>query len=376
MRILYVAMTRAINHLVLVGCIDKNTCENKLNSASFFENQTVPDWYLDSCQSHLDWLLCGLGTIVSEDNLFSVQFYDQPQLNNLSAFIQNIKHIKPVRSTQDAGRASQDLARLQQSLDYQYPFGDAPLLPAKRTVSQWTHRNDEFTKFDYSSSFNRMPKAVLPSEKVDGKSVGSAAHLVMSLLDLSRPITIDSITALIKKLVAGGAIAESVAPLINAESILKFFQTDLGRAALDTCSPGRKNNLVWREWPFTFAVPASQWSESEALAKRSEVRFAKRSGVPFGGRSPLLRSGVSFRRDETDDSIIIQGIIDLLIKTPKGLVVIDFKTDDVHADSAPKRAEIYRTQLDLYARAASAITGQTVLSKWLYFLSPGSKIQI
>jgi ATP-dependent helicase/nuclease subunit A len=360
MRILYVAMTRAIDRLVLVGCIDKTNCENKLNSAGFFDNVAVPDWYLDSCQSHLDWLLCGLGAGASDDKLFSIQFYDQPQLNKLSTFIQSVK-LKTKNSKLKTKGIAYDLNLLKKSLDYQYPFGDAPLLPAKRTVSQWTHRNDEFTKFDYSSSFNRVPKTVLPGEKpavssvepVDGKSIGSAAHLVISLLDLSKPITADAITALIAKLTAGGAIAESVASLINAASILNFFQTDLGHAALD------KNNLVFREWPFTFTIPASQWSEP---VTRDSILVARKTSDES--------------RATSDDSIIVQGIIDLLIKTPKGLLVIDFKTDDVSADSAPKRAEIYRTQLDLYARAVAAITGQTVLSKWLYFLRPGSKIEI
>jgi len=341
MRILYVAMTRAINHLVLVGCIDKQSCENKLKSAGFFKNETVPDWFLDSCQNHLDWILCGLGSGATDDKLYSIQFYDQPRLNNLSAFIQSVK-IK-TKKLKVKGIAY-DLNLLKKSLNWKYPFGDAPKLPAKRTVSQWTHRNDEFAKFDYSSSFKRMPKTVLPAENIDGKSIGSATHLVISLLDLSKPITTESITALITKLTAGGAIAENVASLINADSILNFFQTDLGHAALD------KNNLVQREWPFTFAVPASQWTDSEQPTQNSTLK--------------------------TNDSIIVQGIIDLLIQTPKGLLIIDFKTDDVSADSVSKRAEIYRTQLDLYARAAAAITGQTVSAKWLYFLKPGCEIQI
>jgi ATP-dependent exoDNAse (exonuclease V) beta subunit len=60
----------------------------------------------------------------------------------------------------------------------------------------------------------------------------------------------------------------------------------------------------------------------------------------------------------------------MLIQSPKGLVVIDFKTDDISAGEAPRRAELYRPQLDLYARAASAILKSSPLAKWLYFLTP------
>ena len=78
----------------------------------------------------------------------------------------------------------------------------------------------------------------------------------------------------------------------------------------------------------------------------------------------------------SDDFIIVQGIIDLLVKTPGGLVIIDFKTDAVSADGETKRAAIYRGQLDLYAQAATVITGGNILSKWLYFLRPAVSVKI
>jgi ATP-dependent helicase/nuclease subunit A len=117
---------------------------------------------------------------------------------------------------------------------------------------------------------------------------------------------------------------------------------------------------VWREWPFTFAVPASQWSEPVSPQACLGVCHSRESGNPAS----------------SNDYIIVQGIIDLLIKTPKGLLVIDFKTDDVSPDYVSHRAELYRSQLALYAQAAIAITGQKVLSKWLYFLTPALPIEV
>jgi ATP-dependent helicase/nuclease subunit A len=180
---------------------------------------------------------------------------------------------------------------------------------------------------------------------------------------------------LIDKLVANGAITESVAPLIDVVSILKFFETELGRTALD------KNNLVWREWPFTFAFPASQWLEPKQLVSPhprggglpSVARRAKEGHCEAQGRSNL--SSIEHQAS-SNDFIIVQGIIDLLIKTPDGLVVIDFKTDDVSPDQLPHRAELYRRQLDLYAQAAESILGQKILGKWLYFLKLGRAIQV
>jgi ATP-dependent helicase/nuclease subunit A len=390
MRILYVAMTRAMSRLVLVGCKNKNQCLRILNTASFLADRPLPRWHLDSCNSHLDWILSalsrqsllhlafqtGLQAGQQSDNLFTVQLYDQSKLEKLSALLQNAKQVKIInhqltRSVipercllgQEQGTKiinPQDLACIKESLDWRYPFDDAPLLPAKRSVTQFTHRNDEFAKIDYSMSLSRKPKsagsltgAVLAAEPIDSRTLGTASHLVLSQLDFAKPITAEAISQLLNKLVVDGSITKSVSSLIDAGSILKFFGTDLGRAALD------KNNKVFREWPFTFAVPASQWSES----------------VPRDS-SLVARKTSDELRATSHDSIIVQGIIDLLIKTPQGLIVIDFKTDAISADETTHRADLYRTQLDLYAQAAGAILGEKVVARWLYFLKPARKVRV
>jgi len=109
------------------------------------------------------------------------------------------------------------------------------------------------------------------------------------------------------------------------------------------------SNSVWREWPFTFALPISEWKNSfstQAIGK--EIR----------------------------DTIIVQGMVDLMIQTSQGLVIVDFKTDKVSADQVSERAELYRRQLALYGRAASAILRSETIARWLYFLSPGCSIEV
>ena len=56
--------------------------------------------------------------------------------------------------------------------------------------------------------------------------------------------------------------------------------------------------------------------------------------------------------------------------------MIDFKTDRVVGDEVRKRAEVYRGQLELYARAAAAICREKVLERWLYFLAPRQAVQV
>jgi len=65
----------------------------------------------------------------------------------------------------------------------------------------------------------------------------------------------------------------------------------------------------------------------------------------------------------------------MLVKTPDGLLVIDFKTDAITAEETPQRAKFYRRQLDLYAKAASAILRSKSIANWLYFLTPACAIE-
>jgi len=66
----------------------------------------------------------------------------------------------------------------------------------------------------------------------------------------------------------------------------------------------------------------------------------------------------------------------MLVRTPQGLTVIDFKTDNVSAEQAQERARVYHEQLELYSRAASAILKDKILGRWLYFLTPGCAIEV
>ena len=227
------------------------------------------------------------------------------------------------------------LAQVKRSLTWRYRFSDAVLLPAKSSVTQLTHGNDEYMKFDYSGILDRRPHVLMTAEPdsgepLDGRLIGTATHLVISQLDLAGPVTQGAVEKTIEKLQADNAIVPVVAKQIDAESILTFFETEQGRLIFDPA------NTVRREWPFTFALPASGWENSSVA----------------------------------EDTIVVQGIIDLVIRTAQGLVVIDFKTDKITAGQAEERAVLYRRQLELYSKAACAILKEKPIGRWLYFLTP------
>jgi len=363
MRILYVAMTRARDRLVLAGCGKSDTCR-KFLAGAFYSTGPAADWQINQAHSFLDWILTGLGdsrqlhrvfeTGLREDcvadELFDLRVYGQVQLEQLSQYVQALKRPKPAatdagRKTQAGHKLAQLPAKVRKSLSWRYDFEAFSALPAKMSVSELTHASDEYLKADYSHSLLRKPAAVLAAqthlpETVDARLIGTATHLVIASLDLSKPVETNAVKKTIENLVAQDNIAESLGGLLDAKSITAFFKTDLGRAAIDPA------NKVFREWPFTFALPADELSK---------VRDT----------NPEIR-----------DTIIIQGVIDMLIETSEGLIVIDFKTDNVTQSEVAVRAELYREQINLYARAASAILKQKLTAKYLYFLTVGQEFKV
>ena len=132
---------------------------------------------------------------------------------------------------------------------------------------------------------------------------------------------------------------ESLASLPNARTAAEKSHRGQRRSsgesqALASC---QSRNTVWREWAFTF-------------------------------RLPTLQAG--------EDFTVVQGLIDVLVWTPGGLVVIDFKTDHVSGEGVQRRAEAYRGQVELYARAAHEILKHPVVNQWLYFLTPRQAVRM
>ncbi|MGB8225849.1 MAG: PD-(D/E)XK nuclease family protein, partial [Sedimentisphaerales bacterium] len=120
--------------------------------------------------------------------------------------------------------------------------------------------------------------------------------------------------------------------------ILKFFDSDLGNQVLDN------KNTVMREWPFTYAAPLTDLYPNLKNCK--------------------------------DEKVIIQGIVDMLVKTPAEIIIIDFKTDHISSSQVQQRSEHYAPQLKWYCKAAGEILNAEVVSGYLYFLSPAVSVKI
>ncbi len=356
MRILYVATTRAKDRLILTASQKRTDCGKYLATGLLLGEQKIPDWLLTTCRNGLEWVLyglsdqrilhqvfgAGLSDNTRDDGLFEFRLYGREELRAFSDLVLNLRARKTngTKTVQAKPKPSAEakklLVDLKEHLNWRYPFAQAVTSPAKSSVTKLTHPDDAFAPRDSSQALARLPIALAApgstaTQPYDPLSTGTAAHRVIASLDLRQPVTLDSIERTKSRLVHEHAMTAEMAESVNAEMILAFFQSDLGVIVLD------RANRILREWPFTYAHR------------------------PPGGAGEF---------------VVVQGIIDMLVQTPQGLIVIDFKTDRVGRRDVAARAETYRGQVDLYARAAAAILREKVVSRWLYFMTPGQAVQV
>jgi len=397
MRVLYVATTRARDRLILTASQKRTDCGKTLANGLLLGGETIPAWLLRPCKNALEWVLYGLcdqrvlheafGTGLAgraqDQGLFRFRLLGGDDLNDLSRFILTVRTSKARSAFFTRKKSSPEpdgrklLAQVKSTLTRAYPFAYAIDLAAKSSVTKLTHHDDMFVQRDYSEALDRQPIASpQPMEMVGvahptlgsrlARQVGTAAHLVISSLDLKQPVTRDVIEETRDRLAQEGAIPACIAGNIDAEAILAFFETRLGAVVCD------KRNVVWQEWPFTFGLPATAAMDSSVKAEG----MGDGSKALAGNHRQAALDDATPRNLQSNEIIVVQGVIDLLVQTPEGLVVIDFKTDRVSGDEVGERAQTYRGQLALYAQAAAGIRKDKVLEKWLYFLIPRQAVQV
>jgi ATP-dependent helicase/nuclease subunit A len=359
MRVLYVAMTRARERLIITASTKSKGCRSILHKGAILDDPAIPDWLLADCPRPLDWVLYGLakhkllldafdidvGVLATADGkLFSVNLCGHDQIANLAAEIEALRdkhkavalHID-LSAKEITPDTQQIFAQIKSTLGWQYPFADISKLHAKTSVSQLTHRSDEFARGDseYAEVLAQLPRLSLTSDISSNYSqlIGTATHLVMQRLDYSE-VTPQTVWQTIEKLIADGAITKDIADRIDINAITNFFQSDLGALVKDPA------NIVHREWPFSFGLPAEHFTSCGTA---------------------ILGCG---------EKVIVQGIIDLLLQTPTGLIVIDFKTDHITAAQTNARAATYAPQMNIYALAAKTVLKKPIKAKYLYFFTP------
>lgn len=386
MRILYVAMTRARERLILIGSRRNlaRACARWISRA-FQEGWRLPTDLLISATQYLDWLGPALGrhrdgqvlrhiggvgepvqgeaTISEDPSSWYIWIEGHSELPSwLQLMVENhgqeaiqwerVRELQPL----DTPALTQELRELfSNQLLWKYSEHEAANLPAKISVTElkrWIEPEDGSTHPDVpmaassAGSFPgratghvfRRPRFILAErERVSAVEKGIWTHTVLQNLDLNQDLAEARILKReAQRLVEEGFITGKQLEAVDLDSIRHFFQGVLGRRLLQ--SP----ISVRREVPFTLAIPAER----------------------------------VYHNSVTSDSVTIQGVIDCLVDEGEGILLVDFKTDRVSSGRRLQAAASYRLQIDQYCKAVETIFGRKVSEAYLYFLEGRSAVQM
>ncbi|OJG28376.1 helicase-exonuclease AddAB, AddA subunit [Enterococcus caccae] len=376
MRKLYVALTRAEQKLYLVGSYNNQeaTFKEWLKVADVQTKVLPSENRLQGKSSLMNWVGMSLvrhqqmsefQTEFSTEKIagitqhpagFSISFMTAQTIQEQFATLQFIDTSFGQEQTKssDPKAVEKGLRRL----NYEYPYQLSTKTTNYQSVSEIKRvfedpDNKEIAKIEVdekniiqptSMIVHRMsegelgkPRFIETIRKPSAVEIGSATHYVLQLLDLSEEPTKESIIQLIEELVQTKIIQENVAKQINVDQVLSFYQTNLGQQLL------KNPTHVVREQPFSMLLKA------EELIKD----YPK----------------------ETQDDLLIHGMIDGYLEQEKNCILYDYKTDFVQDIENPqeikKIIQRYRGQLNLYRKALAQATSKEVTQVFLVLLSAG-----
>ena len=312
MRVLYVAMTRARDRLIMTYASPK--VREKLDDMDSRFPLSDP------------LLLTGNATCPGEWILYTAL-----------KKCWNIQIVQTVNNTVSANSPKEEmhnalsddvLNKIRFSLGFRYDHIPATTTPSKQTATQLKGREKDKESAEGAGNVSvsrTCRKPTFMPAVVDGKTRGNAMHAVMQYIDYKKCSDIVSIRSEVAHIVQSGYITKEQADFVDPYKILAFFESEVGEALIF-------HNNVIREFKFSVLVDAQEY---------------------YG--------------DVVGEKILLQGVVDCALIDDDGITLIDFKTDRVHEDNIADIADKYRAQLVAYANALSKIYCKPIKSAMLYF---------
>ena len=374
MRILYVAMTRAKEKLILFATT-KNV-EKYVEQWALHQQNS--DWLLAahtraSARNYLEWLgpaLMRHANVTEQLQASFTQNYDDGQYVDKVTDHPSKWQLRLIQQTVAISEREKESAGLKQELQqfeqvaetsskrdqviaqmrWQYPFIESTKLKAKQSVTEikrlsleLDERVGEDLLISGTGQLNRRENLAQPGflheKSITAAERGTIMHLVMEHIDLTKEISFDMITEQLDKLVRLQLLTAAQAKVVDRKQILQFYQSEIGQRLINA-------KKSWREVPFSLMLPIIEvyphWQES------------------------------------TDEKILVQGIIDCMFLNERDeLVLVDYKTDRIFGSFVEAKQDLYKRyqkQIALYAQAIEQITKKTVAERYLYFFEDGGHL--
>lgn len=350
-RLLYVAMTRAREKLIITGVVkDADKTLDKYRGRaeqlaadgmlSFADSENIKN-YLDMimpvCLMDSDKLKGSFKVMVDagEDS-----WVDATGTGEMSDEIKEAVTDKDVTIQSEVSAGYPSLEELPEYVSADNAMGRMKLTVSQLKAMQADDDSEENAYMDESvktalkkeacdETNSIIPKFISGEEvQLAANERGSAYHRVMECLDYSVSVNLDGVKADINRMLETGKMNELQVKSVNPWDINIFVQSDTGRRVANAMN----NGSVRREQPFVFEYEGQ----------------------------------------------LIQGIIDLYFEEDGELVLVDYKTDRVMKDEAGEKELVkrYAIQLDYYAKALTQLTGKKVKEKIIYSFALGKGLSV
>ena len=355
--ILYVALTRACQTLILAGTSSRNRVEERWPALAPLTTRKILQ-----ANNYLDWFGAGLPAVTGTTTWFRQSSGEVPLLHWTVYRDQDSRLAEDVGEVSGSAPAAGVLASLDESalralrerLSWQYPFAAATTEPAKMSVSALRRRvledtDEEAQPLPFLRENARSFR--IDEARLTAVEAGIAHHLFPQFAMLDQVGSIESLQREARRLEGEAVLTSAERAALDLTRIAAFWQTEVG------CQILSHKAAVHREVPFTARLTLSE--VPQVLSGSADFSAKK-----FSDRARLA-----------DEYIVVQGVVDLLVLLPEELWLLDFKTDSVRERDWKEKARSYAPQVRLYSFALGRIYRRPVKNCWLHFLALSKTVE-
>lgn len=349
LRVLYVALTRAKEKLIITG-----TCSNLDKRLPYYdmvraqEREALTFGRLSKASTYWDWILPALMRLTPEIPIRLERLTVEDIVGEEVAQEVAGRLARTVLEQWDTEKTYNIEVKeaIVEQFGYHYPYSSGRTQKLKFTVSELKKRAYLLENSDESEGLGEVlyeepevvpliPDFLKEEEELTGALRGTAYHRLMELLDFSGDYDEKKLTEAMVRYQKEGKLTREMADCIRPGDVLRFLESSAGKR-MTACA--KAGNLM-KEQPFVLGVDAREIYPDE----------------------------------QEGELILVQGIIDVYFEEPDGLVVLDYKTDKIYC--AEELVEKYHAQLDYYAKALEQMTQKKVKEKILYSFTLGEEIR-
>ena len=356
MRILYVALTRAKEKLIITG-IKNDYQKDFLKISEQVERYIKKDGKINTIlikkyKKYLDWILLVYEYEKEKNkNCMLLNLYKKKDILNRCKKIQKEK-VNVIEELNKKEITKEEFKTLEKILNYTYPNKLATTIPTKTSVTKLKQVEQEKLDIGIEELIGKQrnledkiedviefPKPQFlkleEKNKLTGAQKGTLIHLCMQKLDEKVDYNLIKVKELINSLVEKQIITKIEADNINPFKILEFTKSEIWREL-------KTAKLIEREKPFYLNIPAN-----------------------------------TIYNEEIEETILVQGVIDLYyVNKNNELILVDYKTDYIEKNKKYELVNKYKKQLELYQEALEQSFNKKVSKKYIYSTCLGQAIEI